>query len=99
MKLKKKARMMIVLLIVSSLLSGCGFGETKIEYERLVKALDEGDMKTVMSASDDGYAYVKEETSESTYEEKEDGEHSRIIYQTTHGIYNVKENDLYGKTT
>ncbi len=31
MKLKKKARMMIVLLIVSSLLSGCGFGETKIE--------------------------------------------------------------------
>ena len=42
MKLKKKARMMIVLLIVSSLLSGCGFGETKIEYERLVKALDEG---------------------------------------------------------
>ena len=40
---------------------------------------------------------MKEETSESTYEEK-DGEHSRIIYQTTHGIYNVK-NDLYGKTT
>ncbi len=49
MKLKKKAKMMIVLSIVSSLLSGCGFGETKIEYERLVKALDEGDMKTVMS--------------------------------------------------
>ena len=46
------------------------FWETKIEYERLVKALDEGDMKTVMSASDDGYAYVKEETSDSTYEEK-----------------------------
>ncbi|WP_049119793.1 DUF3952 domain-containing protein, partial [Bacillus cereus] len=56
MKLKKKARMMIVLLIVSSLLSGCGFGETKIEYEPFVKALDEGDMKKVMSASDDGYA-------------------------------------------
>ena len=48
MKLKKKAKMMIVLSIVSSLLSGCGFGETKIEYERLVKALDEGDMKTVI---------------------------------------------------
>ncbi|HDR6216145.1 DUF3952 domain-containing protein [Bacillus cereus] len=72
MKLKKKAKMMIVLSIVSSLLSGCGFGETNIEYERLVKALDEGDMKTVMSASDDGYAYVKEETSDSTYEEKEE---------------------------
>ena len=75
------------------------FRGNKIEYERLVKALDEGDMKTVMSASDDGYAYVKEETSESTYEEKEDGEHSRIIYQTTHGVYNVKEDDLYGETT
>ncbi|ASI72530.1 MULTISPECIES: DUF3952 domain-containing protein [Bacillus] len=99
MKLKKKAKMMIVLSIIANLLSGCGFGETKIEYERLVKALDEGDMKTVMSASDDGYAYVKEETSDSTYEEKEDGEHSRIIYQTTHGVYNVKEDDLYGKTT
>ena len=70
MKLKKKAKMMIVLSIIANLLSGCGFGETKIEYERLVKALDEGDMKTVMSASDDGYAYVKEETSDSTYEEK-----------------------------
>ncbi len=57
MKLKKKARMMIVLLIVSSLLSGCGFGETKIEYEPFVKALDEGDMKKGMSASDDGYAF------------------------------------------
>ncbi|WP_242265716.1 MULTISPECIES: DUF3952 domain-containing protein [unclassified Bacillus cereus group] len=99
MKLKKKAKMMIVLSIIANLLSGCGFGETKIEYERLVKALDEGDMKTVISASDDGYAYVKEETSDSTYEEKEDGEHSRIIYQTTHGVYNVKEDDLYGKTT
>ncbi|PEQ55910.1 DUF3952 domain-containing protein [Bacillus cereus] len=99
MKLKKKAKMMIVLSIIANLLSGCGFGETNIEYERLVKALDEGDMKTVMSASDDGYAYVKEETSDSTYEEKEDGEHSRIIYQTTHGVYNVKEDDLYGKTT
>ena len=54
MKLKKKVKMMIVMSIVASLLSGCGFGETKIEYERLVKALDEGDMKTVMSASDDG---------------------------------------------
>ena len=59
MKLKKKAKMMIVLSIIANLLSGCGFGETKIEYERLVKALDEGDMKTVMSASDGGYAYVK----------------------------------------
>ena len=99
MKLKKKVKVMIVVSIVASLLSGCGFGEKQIDYKPFVKALDEGDMKTVMSASDDGYAYVKEETSDSTYEEKEDGEHSRIIYQTTHGVYNVKEDDLYGKTT
>ena len=48
MKLKKKAKMMIVLSIVASLLSGCGFGETKIEYERLVEALDEGDMVVLL---------------------------------------------------
>ena len=99
MKLKKKARMMIVLLIVSSLLSGCGFGETKIEYEPFVKALDEGDMKKVMSASDDGYAYVKQRGIYSTYEQKEDGEHSKTIYQTSKGIYNTKDKSLYGNTT
>ena len=54
MKLKKKAKVMIVVSIVASLLSGCGFGETKIEYERFVKALEEEDMSTVMSASDEG---------------------------------------------
>ncbi|PHG48025.1 DUF3952 domain-containing protein [Bacillus wiedmannii] len=96
---KRLVKKIVIVMTVTFLLSACSFGETKIEYERLVKALAEGDMKTVMSASDDGYAYVKEETSDSTYEEKEDGEHSRIIYQTTHGIYNVRENDLYGKTT
>ena len=95
---KRLVKKIVIVITVTFLLSACSFGG-KIEYERLVKALDEGDMKTVMSASDDGYAYVKEETSESTYEEKEDGEHSRIIYQTTHGVYNVKEDDLYGKTT
>ncbi|MFB4337915.1 DUF3952 domain-containing protein [Bacillus sp. BR_16] len=90
---------MIVLLIVSSLLSGCGFGETKIEYEPFVKALDEGDMKKVMSASDDGYAYVKQRGIYSTYEQKEDGEHSKTIYQTSKGIYNTKDKSLYGNTT
>ncbi len=60
---------------------------TKIEYEPFVKALDEGDMKTVMSASDDGYAYVKQRGIYSTYEQKEDGEHSKTIYQTSKGIY------------
>ncbi|HDR8162734.1 TPA: DUF3952 domain-containing protein, partial [Bacillus cereus] len=56
MKLKKKAKVMIVVSIVASLLSGCGFGEKQIDYKPFVKALDEGDMGKVMSASDDGYA-------------------------------------------
>lgn len=45
MKLKKKAKVMIVVSIVASLLSGCGFGEKQIDYKPFVKALDEGDMK------------------------------------------------------
>ncbi|MBC6975021.1 DUF3952 domain-containing protein [Bacillus sp. Xin] len=99
MKLKKKAKVMIVMTIVASLFSGCSFGETKIDYERFVKALDEGDMKTVMSASDDGYASVTQRGIYSTYEQKEDGEHSKTIYQTTEGIYNTKDKSLYGDTT
>ncbi|MCR6851670.1 DUF3952 domain-containing protein [Bacillus cereus] len=97
MKLKKKAKMMIVLSIIASLLSGCGFGETNIEYERLVKALDEEDMSTVMSASDDGYAYVTQRGIYSTFEQKEDGEHSKTIRQTTEGVYNTKDKSLYGE--
>ncbi|PER51365.1 hypothetical protein COL26_09865 [Bacillus thuringiensis] len=90
---------MIVLLIVSSLLSGCGFGETKIEYEPFVKALDESDMKKVMSASDDGYAFVEQRGIYSTFEQKEDGEHRKTIYQTSEGIYNTKDKSLYGNIT
>ncbi|MGG3521355.1 DUF3952 domain-containing protein [Bacillus pseudomycoides] len=99
MKLKKKAKVMIVMTIVAGLLSGCSFGETKIEYERFVKALDEGDMKTVMSASDDGYASVTQRGIYSTYEEKEDGKHVKTIRQTTEGVYNTKDKSLYGDTT
>ena len=94
MKLKKKAKTMIVLSIIANLLSGCGFGETKIEYERLVKALDEGDMKTAMSASDDGYAYVKEEVRDSTFGAENDNRIS-VVYQTTGGVYNIKEKVLW----
>lgn len=96
MKLKKKAKMMIVLSIIANLLSGCGFGETNIEYERLVKALDEGDMKTVMSASDDGYAYVKEEVRDSTFIE-DNNKQIGVVYQTTQGIYSIKDNILFGE--
>lgn len=70
MKLKKKAKVMIVVSIVASLLSGCGFGEKQIDYKPFVKALDEGDMGKVMSASDDGYAYVKQRGIYSTYEQR-----------------------------
>ncbi len=70
MKLKKKAKVMIVVSIVASLLSGCGFGEKQIDYKPFVKALDEGDMRKVMSASDDGYAYMKERVIDFTTEKK-----------------------------
>ncbi|PGF06061.1 hypothetical protein COM59_26625 [Bacillus pseudomycoides] len=99
MKLKKKAKVMIVMTIVASLFSGCSFGETKIDYERFVKALDDGDMMKVMSASDDGYASVTQRGIYSTYEQKEDGRHIKRIYQTTEGVYNTKDKSLYGGTT
>ena len=97
MKFKKKAKMMIVLSIVASLLSGCGFGEKQIDYKPFVKALDEGDRK-VMSASDDGYAYVKERVIDFDRKNGDDRVHN-TLYQTTEGIYNLKENLLYGETT
>lgn len=89
---------MIPIIIAISLLQACSFFEEKIEYEPFVKALDEGDMQKVMSASDDGYAYVKQRGIYSTYEQKEDGEHSKTIYQTSKGIYNTKDKSLYGNT-
>ncbi|MED0993358.1 DUF3952 domain-containing protein [Bacillus nitratireducens] len=99
MKKKKKVKGMLIMTIVASLLGGCSFGETKIEYEPFVKALEEGDMTKVMSASDDGYAHVFQRGIYSAYEEKEDGEHSKTIYQTTEGVYNTKDKSLYGDTT
>ncbi|PGN49251.1 DUF3952 domain-containing protein [Bacillus cereus] len=90
---------MIIMTIVAFLLGGCSLGETKIDYEPFVKALDEGDMKRVMSASDDGYAHVTQRGIYSMYEQKEDGEHSKTIRQTTEGVYNTKDKSLYGDTT
>ncbi|PGZ99159.1 hypothetical protein COE51_10020 [Bacillus pseudomycoides] len=98
MKEKRNARVMLVMTIVATLLGGCALGEMKIDYEPFVKALDEGDMAKVMSASDDGYAYVKQRGIYSAYEEKEDGTHSKTIYQTTEGIYNTEDKSLYGDT-
>ncbi|HHP1114226.1 DUF3952 domain-containing protein [Bacillus cereus group sp. MYBK163-2] len=96
---KRLVKKIVIVMTVTFLLSACSFGETKIEYERLVKALDEEDMSTVMSASDDGYAYVTQRGIYSTFEQKEDGEHSKTIYQTSKGIYNTKDKSLYGNTT
>ncbi|PEC79728.1 hypothetical protein CN277_09400 [Bacillus cereus] len=94
---KRLVEKIVIVMTVTFLLSACSFGETKIEYERLVKALDEGDMKTVMSASDDGYAFVEQRGIYSTFEQKEDGEHSKTIRQTTEGVYNTKDKSLYGE--
>ncbi|WP_242263934.1 DUF3952 domain-containing protein [Bacillus cereus group sp. BfR-BA-01400] len=99
MKLKKKAKVMIVVSIVASLLSGCVFGEKQIDYKPFVKALDEGDMRKVMSASDDGYAYVKERVIDFTTEKNGDDRIHNTLYQTTEGIYNLKEKLLYGITS
>ncbi|EJS45725.1 hypothetical protein ICG_05960 [Bacillus cereus BAG1X1-3] len=99
MKKKKKVKGMLIMTIVAFLLGGCSFGETKIEYEPFVKALDEEDMTKVMSASDDGYASVTQRGIYSTYEEKEDGRHVKRIYQNTKGVYNTKDKSLYGGTT
>ncbi|MED1116659.1 DUF3952 domain-containing protein [Bacillus paramycoides] len=96
---KKKVKGMLVMMIVASLLGGCSLGETKIDYEPFVKALEEGDMTKVMSASDDGYAHVTQRGIYSMYEQKEDGEHSKTIRQTTEGVYNTKDKSLYGDTT
>ncbi len=89
----------MLMTVVGSLLSGCSFFETKIKYEPFVKALDEGDMTKVMSASDDGYAHLEERVIYSAFEEKEDGIHEKNIYQTTDGVYNIKGKNLYGSTT
>ena len=51
-------------------------------------------MKKVMSASDDGYAYVKQRGIYSTYEQKEDGEHRKTIYQTSEG-YIIRKIKVY----
>ncbi|WP_033713452.1 DUF3952 domain-containing protein [Bacillus mycoides] len=87
------------MMVVMILLGACSFGEKKIDYEPFVKALDEGDMRKVMSASADGYAYVKERVVDFTIETNGDEKHYNTLYQTTEGIYNLKEKLLYGITS
>lgn len=89
--MKKKAKVLMLMTIVGSLLSGCSFFETKIKYEPFVKALDEGDMTKVMSASDDGYAHLEERVIYSAFEEKEDGIHEKISIKPLMEYITLKE--------
>ncbi|GGE55290.1 DUF3952 domain-containing protein [Priestia taiwanensis] len=93
-----KKRALVILITICILLVGCNIGETKVDYERLIKALDEGDMATVMSTSDDGYAYVEERVNISTREESNDKIYDDLLYQSTEGVINVKEKRMYGTT-
>ncbi|EJR31706.1 hypothetical protein IIG_02791 [Bacillus cereus VD048] len=96
---KRLINKIIIMMVVMILLGACSFGEKKIDYEPFVKALDEGDMGKVMSASDDGYAYVKERVIDFTTEKNGDDRIHNTLYQTTESIYNLKENLLYGETS
>ncbi|QWH06205.1 DUF3952 domain-containing protein [Bacillus mycoides] len=96
---KRLINKIIIMMVVMILLGACSFGEKKIDYEPFVKALDEGDMRKVMSASADGYAYVKERVVDFTIETNGDENHYNTLYQTTEGIYNLKEKLLYGITS
>lgn len=96
---KRLINKIIIMMVVMILLGACSFGEKKIDYEPFVKALDEGDMRKAMSASDDGYAYVKERIVDFTIETNGDENHYNTLYQTTEGIYNLKEKLLYGITS
>ncbi|MCZ6944740.1 DUF3952 domain-containing protein [Bacillus mycoides] len=96
---KRLINKIIIMMVVMILLGACSFGEKKIDYEPFVKALDEGDMRKVMSASADGYAYVKERVVDFTIETNGDEKHYNTLYQTTEGIYNLKEKLLYGITS
>ncbi|EJS02789.1 hypothetical protein IKM_03417 [Bacillus mycoides] len=96
---KRLINKIIIMMVVMILLGACSFGGKKIDYEPFVKALDEGDMRKVMSASADGYAYVKERVVDFTIETNGDENHYNTLYQTTEGIYNLKEKLLYGITS
>ncbi|GGE55310.1 hypothetical protein JOC93_000207 [Priestia taiwanensis] len=52
-------------------------------------------MVTVRSASDDGYAEVKEHVTLRKSEEQEERGNDKTILQVTSGIYNVNERNLY----
>ncbi|SFK13875.1 MULTISPECIES: DUF3952 domain-containing protein [unclassified Bacillus (in: firmicutes)] len=100
MKKGVKMSFISVLLGTCLTLTGC-----KVEYKDIAKALDEGDMKTVMAASDDGYAYVSvgvyrileyPKVGEKRDEKKKDEER---IDQVTEGIFSIRDHSFYGVTS
>ena len=98
MKQKLMIKLTAVVTIVATLLGGCGtVGETKIEYERLVKALDEGDMATITNASDEGYASVIQNVGKVQKRMVKEGiQDVTLKSQKIESVFNTKQNVAYG---
>ncbi|SFK07389.1 MULTISPECIES: DUF3952 domain-containing protein [unclassified Bacillus (in: firmicutes)] len=95
MKKRVKIGFISVLLGTCLTLTGC-----KVEYKDIAKALDEGDMKTVMSASDDGYAYVSVGVYRIlSYPKVGEKEDEARIDQVTKGIFSIRDHSFYGVTS
>ncbi|MEM5635818.1 DUF3952 domain-containing protein [Bacillus toyonensis] len=65
----------------------------------LSKLWMKGDMKKVMSASDDGYAFVEQRGIYSTFEQRKMESIEKQSIKLLEGIYNTKDKSLYGNTT
>lgn len=84
-----------VLLGTCLTLTGC-----KVAYKDIVKALDEGDMKTVMATSDDGYAYVSVGVYRILeYPKVEEKRDEARIDQVTEGTFSIRDCSFYGVTS
>ncbi len=95
MKKRVKMGFISVLLGTCLTLTGC-----KVAYKDIVKALDEGDMKTVMAASDDGYAYVSVNAYRILeYPKVEEKSDEVRIGQGMKGTFSIKDHSFYGVTS
>ena len=95
MKKRVKMGFISVLLGTCLTLTGC-----KVAYKDIVKALDEGDMKTVMAASDDGYAYVSVGVYRILeYPKVEEERDEARIDQVTEGTFSIRDHSFYGVTS
>ncbi|MGG3524469.1 DUF3952 domain-containing protein [Bacillus pseudomycoides] len=95
MKKRVKMGFISVLLGTCLTLTGC-----KVEYKDIAKALDEGDMKTVMAASDDGYAYVSVGVYRILeYPKVEEERDEARIDQVMEGTFSIRDHSFYGVTS